>query len=172
MLNGFILTHDISNFSEKKQDVLQRIESMGTHSSIGHNAQIANTDWYIQAQLPRSYLDPLLPDIDCALLKLRDRVYSTIDPSAYNVKVESYWFQQYGQDDFHGWHIHNAAYSLIAFIELGENAGTRFMVNGAEQVVPVKEGQLLLFPGLVPHCSPPNKTGTRKTSVVLNLAFF
>jgi hypothetical protein len=172
MLDGFAITHTIPDFQDRKPEIMRRIADMGAHSLIEETAKITNTDWYIQEKLPRTYLDLILPDLDVALQKLKDTVYSSLPPSAYTARLDTYWFQQYGPGDFHGWHMHNTLYAMVAFIELGDGAGTRFMVNGVERILPVQEGQILLFPGLVPHCSPPNNTGKRKTVVAANISFF
>jgi hypothetical protein len=173
MLDGFILTHSIPDFQARKQEIMQRIENVGVHSLIEETAKISNTDWYIQEKLPRNYLDPLLQDLDQALQKLRTNVYSDLPPSAYTARLDAYWFQQYGPGDFHNWHIHNTLYSMIVFMELeGDGASTRFMLNGVERSFPVQEGQILVFPGFVPHCSPPNNTGKRKTVIAVNVSFF
>jgi hypothetical protein len=170
MLDGFIQTYTMPDFAEKKQDVLQRIAAMGTHSAVEGGQQISNTDWYMQSATHRTYLDPILQDIDRTVDQLHKSVYHEMPHCAFRPSIVNYWFQQYEAGDFHDWHVHNIMYAAVVFVELGEGAETRFRINGAEHRIPVEEGQILIFPGVVPHCSPPNKTGKRKTAIAINIS--
>ena len=170
MLQDFCITHTIPDFNRHKNDVLQKIASLGIHSSICDDQKISNTDWYLQEKVDRSYIQPLLNEIQEALKTLHTKVYALLPDSSVNFKFNQYWFQQYESGDFHSWHAHDVSYAGVIFIELHEGAETRFLVNGETKTIPVSEGQIILFPAMIPHCSPPNMSGHRKTSIAFNVS--
>ena len=62
------------------------------------------------------------------------------------------WFHEYHQGDSFEWHTHKGShYTCVYFIELPDGAGTELM--GHE--VDVKEGDMIMFPSIIPHRSPP-----------------
>jgi len=84
--------------------------------------------------------------------------------------IQNFWHQQYEQGDYHGWHTHgDAIYSSVYYAELPEGSATTFRINGEERQFDVQEGDYIVFPSFIEHCSKPNNTGTRKTIVSLNL---
>lgn len=171
MLQDFFITHTIQNFAGVKADVLQKISSLGIHSSIcGEDQKISNTDWYLQEKVDRPYIQPLIGEIEKALKTLHAKAYALLPNNSVNFKLSQYWFQQYESGDFHCWHTHDVSYAGVIFMELHDGAETRFLVNGETKTIPVSEGQIILFPAMIPHCSPPNMSGHRKTSIALNIA--
>jgi len=79
-----------------------------------------------------------------------------------------WWFNQYYKNGEHEWHIHgNTSFALVYFVELPHNElGTQ--LYGID--LPVEEGDVLLFPGIIPHRSAPNKFDQRKSSLVANIS--
>ena len=170
MLDGLIQIYTIPNFELKKQEILQCIARSGVHSAVDTGQQVSNTDWYMPPSRPRTYLDPVSQDVNEAIHQLCQTTYAGMTDCGFRSNIINYWFQQYGPGDYHDWHVHDVMYAVVVFIELAPGAETRFMVHGVEHRVPVKEGQILVFPGVLPHCSPPNTTGKRKTSIALNVS--
>ena len=172
MLDGFIHTYTIPDFAEKKQEILLRIADLGVHSLVEKGQNLENTDWYLPSDRRRTYLEPVMQDLDIALQKLHDATYFDMPSSKFAPRIVNYWFQQYGLGNFHDWHVHDVMYAAIIYVELDKGAETRFRIKGEEHKMPIEEGQILLFPGLVPHRSPLNTTGKRKTSIALNIATY
>jgi hypothetical protein len=170
MWDDFLIAHTIPNFADRKTEVLQKILSLGTHSVVSDGQQISNTDWYLQGRTDRPYLNPILEDVDSALKKLHSKAYSALPSGSVQFKIDQYWFQQYSEGDFHSWHAHSVSYAAVIFVELGAGAETQFLLNGETKTVPVSEGQILIFPAMIPHRSPPNLSGSRKTSIALNIS--
>jgi len=169
-VDDLVFTWDIPNFPDVQAEVLRDVAQLGKHSVSDDSQQISNTDWYLSlTDYPRPYIRHLEQSVLAALVDLKSR-YSVLPEGMINPRVTKYWFQQYEAGDYHGWHIHDTLYAGVAFIELTEGAATQFSVNGSTFSVPVKEGQILLFPGVFAHCSPVNKTGTRKTAVAFNIS--
>jgi hypothetical protein len=88
-------------------------------------------------------------------------------------KINSAWFQQYEQSDTHGWHYHETTfYSNVYFLELPEGApGTQFRlpVSGKLYSPDVREGDMIIFPSIIEHRSPPNFTPDRKSVIAFNV---
>lgn len=167
LLEKLIFTHTIQNFQGIKSDILSRIETLGTHSMIEPTQRISNTDWYLPETYSRTYVDPFADQLESALQTLKKEVFDILPSTP---KISNYWFQQYEDGDFHDWHNHpNVPYVANVFVELAAGAETQFMVGGEERTLPVKEGQILFFPAFLPHRSPPNHTGVRKTSIAINI---
>lgn len=152
-----------------KSRILKDIELMGRHSMHEpHNGQcISNTDWHLHNNYVRTYLDSVSPIFDRVVYELKNDLKL---PLPQNISVSNYWFQQYGHGDFHDWHVHlNCFYSVVYFVEMPSAAAkTSFSVLGEEVEYEVTEGDILCFPGSIPHRSKPNQSTNRKTVVAAN----
>jgi hypothetical protein len=168
-LDAFVFTYAVPNFEQHKLDVLQSISTLGEHSVKSECQQISNTDWYLQGRVERPYINYLSMQIDNAIDLFREKIYFNLPYSGSRLAAKQYWFQQYGANDFHDWHIHNVPYAGVIFVELGSGAETQFLIGNEVYTAPVVEGQILIFPGIVPHRSPINITGLRKTSIAFNI---
>lgn len=84
-------------------------------------------------------------------------------------KFESnWWFQQYFNKGEHKWHDHGSAAAVIYYAELPEGEGqTVFYPFGKFDV---KEGDIMIFPGFLPHKSPPILSNKRKTIFAANIS--
>lgn len=83
------------------------------------------------------------------------------------------WFQQYRQQDRHGWHVHGCTYTGVYYLELPKKAPFTELIdplnNDKKIVVKVKEGDLIIFPSGIIHQAPRVKADIRKTIVSFNL---
>jgi hypothetical protein len=77
------------------------------------------------------------------------------------------WFHQYNKGSFFDWHTHpQSNYSAVYFVELpSDELATE--IHGVKKLKP-REGDLLVFPGFLPHRSPVNNTDSRKTIISMN----
>lgn len=90
-----------------------------------------------------------------------------------DAELTNYWYQQYHKTYEHGWHFHNMCfYHAIYYLELPETApGTMCRFPGGIEFTPnVKEGDILIMPSIVEHCSPPNKSRERKSIIAVNIS--
>jgi len=160
----FVLS-DVPNHQELKQQILDAIKKMGTHSSITEAVSICNTDWELSSNTPRPYFFIVQPVFEEQLKKIC---------ALYQIKTTatllSFWFQQYALGDFHGWHMHhNSMYSSVYYVELPEGSSkTTFKFLNQEFEIDVKEGQILSAPSILIHCSKPNKSKQIKTIIAFN----
>ena len=155
----------IFDLPDNKEEILKAIESMGTHSLIDKTQQISNSDWQLNSNYPRQYYDIVRPLVEKRFPEIEEKTKSN------KIKIENYWFQQYNPGgDYHAWHHHGSStYSSVFYVELPKGSSTTFDYMGDEFQVDVEEGQYLVFPSYLRHCSKPNKTKERKTIIALNL---
>lgn len=147
-----------------KESVLSAIYSMGTHSIVDEDQQISNTDWHLNANTIRPYFDI----VDTHINKCIDEI--TADTLYKKASINNFWFQQYNKGDYHGWHNHaGSTYSSVYYVELPDNTSTTFESNGKEFNIDVKEGDFIVFPSVLRHCSKANKTDETKTVVAMNI---
>lgn len=79
------------------------------------------------------------------------------------------WFQQYTTGTGFGWHQHNYHFALVYYLELPDpNEATEFLQYGK---MPVKEGDVIIFPTWMVHRSANIKSNKRKTIFACNVEF-
>ena len=85
------------------------------------------------------------------------------------------WFQQYCNNDFHGWHLHSeASVSMSYLLELPDpRYSTEFVDNENNKrfQLNVCEGDVIIFPSYTIHRAPIIKSDIRKTTIAINLNF-
>ncbi len=85
------------------------------------------------------------------------------------------WFQQYCNNDFHGWHLHSeASVSMSYLLELPDpRYSTEFVDNENNKrfQLNVCEGDVIIFPSYTIHRAPIIKSDIRKTTIAINLSF-
>jgi uncharacterized protein YjlB len=165
-----MITHDVKTkifvfkMSDMKKDILKAISLMGTHSIFDDAQQISNSDWHLNSGLPRPYFDIVDNEIHKCLNEIKKE-------EKYNkTSITNFWFQQYNQGDYHGWHNHaDCVYSSVYYVELPNQTSTTFESNGKEFKVDVEEGDYIVFPSIFRHCSKENKTSKTKTVISINI---
>ena len=153
----------IDNHLELKDKILNAIDSMEKNKYT----EIYNTDWGQDKNYPRPYYE-FVKDIFNNISGTINKIYQYPD----KLKVKNYWFQQYINNDSHDWHLHkNSLFSCVYYIELcNETPKTSFKLFDEEFDISVNEGEVLIFPSFLLHCSKPNKSNKRKTVIAFNLS--
>ncbi len=89
--------------------------------------------------------------------------------------IRAMWFQQYGKNGTHGWHVHEQNYTGVYYLELPKSAPLTELIDPTNIKnrfkIKAKEGDIVLFPSFVIHRSGKMKTKNRKTIVSFNLEF-
>tara|TARA_B100000945_G_C20104539_1_gene467412 strand:+ start:57 stop:614 length:558 start_codon:yes stop_codon:yes gene_type:complete len=92
---------------------------------------------------------------------------------AGNFGIMGVWFQQYNNNDFHGWHFHgNSSISMSYFVELDDaKYSTEFVDIQKKDTFQMEcsEGDVIIFPSYIIHRSPLIRSDTRKTTIAINL---
>jgi hypothetical protein len=107
-------------------------------------------------------------------------IVDTVSETFSNFKINgivfsNFWFQQYYNSDFHGWHVHmHCHWTNVYFAELPDlNIKTEIMKFGNNELITydVQEGDIISFPSMLYHRSPPNPSNNRKTIISFNTNF-
>lgn len=148
---------------EAKDEIIKAIDSMERTSYVDDNQSLSNTDW----TLPKSYFRPYIQTSASLILKSINEDNPITEEELY---INNMWFQQYEENDFHTWHTHGECmYSSVYYVELPESTATTFRIGDEEVQLEVEEGDYVVFPSLLSHCSKPNTTGKRKTIISANI---
>jgi hypothetical protein len=155
----------VKDHKEIKSKILDAISSMGQFSIRAGINNITNTDWHLPADFIRPYHQIIKP----ALL---DHTTAIKEKFKYNdVKIGNYWFQQYHQGDYFGWHVHEGCmFSSVYYVNLEDSIPkTSFIIDGEEICVNAEEGVILTFPSFLVHRSTPNQSNKIKTVISFNM---
>lgn len=152
---------------EVKQELLKLIEKCPSLSIEDDKDFISKSDWHVPNTIERPYinlfLDSIKPELDIVMEELKQDLY----------KVTNYWFQQYSKNNYHKEHQHRgASYACVYFLELPEDGPKTTLIEpqtGRHIETDVKEGDILVFPAITWHYSPPNNSSSRKTIIAVNI---
>jgi hypothetical protein len=159
-----ITKFSLLDHNKHKQNLLNLIDSIPNLSSnIELGEQVSKSDWYLNSSYPRKYWDYFFN----ILAPWFDHMENKYGHKISKMQIANYWFQQYLDSDYHGWHTHpNSNFSNVYFLELPEtNMTTEFKDH---KPISVKEGDIITFPAYLLHRSPINSSGKRKTVIVFN----
>jgi hypothetical protein len=155
-----------------KPKLLRYIDELPNNSMVPGEKNsdiISKTDWNLPDTVERKYLDFIKPIVV-------DTLTESFRPFKINgLSFSNFWFQQYYQSDFHGWHTHIACHwSNVYFVELPDkNIRTEIQNIGNETLIDyeVSEGDIISFPAMLYHRSPINVSNDRKTVIAFNTNF-
>ena len=166
------------NHKKIKDDLLWAIDRDTNAGSIDQEREkLSKYDYRnISSEKGNSeYWKILAPNLQNPFMKFlkayqRDNELLGID----GIDVSGFWYQQYLNKDFHGWHIHSGNdISVVYYLELPKGTPPTVFKDskGKEHYPRVEEGDMLFFPSVLSHCSPPVKSNNRKSIVAINLRF-
>lgn len=168
-----IVVTKVKDHSLIKPQLLQYIEEMPQNSitlDVNGVDSISKTDWNLKDGVDnRRYLDFIKPII---INSLHESFRSF---RIQGLTFEDFWFQQYYQSDCHGMHVHSGCHwSNVYFVELpNSNVKTDILHIGNMKPIEyeVSEGDIISFPSMLYHGSPPNPSNQRKTIISFNSNF-
>lgn len=153
-----------------KNLILSDISAKETFSFETKGQKISNTDWFTKDYQNRGYIGTITE-----LLERHSEAFlRTLGGYDNASQIDSIWFQQYEQGDFHEYHTHaNVPFSSVYYVSLPEGCpSTTFLFDGKEYSIEVKEGDIITFPGYIQHCSKPNSSNQVKTIISFNMRMF
>lgn len=160
----------ITNFKRHetvKQEFLELIEHSPGKPITDYTNIISRSDWKIDSSVPRTYIENIIFELNPYM----EQIYKELDHNSF--EYQNFWYQQYVNGDEHDWHQHRgASWANVYFLELPEDGPkTTFRDSVTKEVIvaDVKEGDILTFPGIVWHRSPPNESKERKTIISFNV---
>jgi hypothetical protein len=160
------LTYLVKDHQNIKPIILDSIKEMGNYCIANKIQSIFNTDWHLGSDFERNYFKIVSP-IFIDLIKHLNKLFKY----EKNMELQNYWFQQYKKNDFHTLHNHRGALlNCIYYVDMPNKAAkTTFELFDKEFEIDVKEGEILIFPAFLNHCSKPNKSEKLKTIIAFNL---
>jgi hypothetical protein len=167
-----ILVNRVENHAEIKPillDLIDKMPNIEVTSSTTEHDKISKSDYDVPKEVCREYwkvIEPIAYNVVCKSLFEKFKYQE--------VEIDNYWFQQYNQSDTHGWHVHGRCHWInVYFIELpNESVKTQILDYRREGLIDyqAKEGDIITFPSMLYHRSPPNPCRDRKTIVSFNLS--
>lgn len=128
-------------------------------------SRISRCDWNYNDKKDRPWYKLFYPNFDLSVKKLmKESNYDT------PLDVEDVWFQQYSNNDSHGWHIHRSQFTGVYYLEFPRGSAQTEIVSpfsNKKKKINVKEGDIIIFPSLWIHRAIHNKT-KRKTIISFN----
>ena len=163
-----VFKYAIRDHANIKEAILKDIMLLGIHSRISEGEKISNTDWAIPSNYKRKYFDNILENIKEVVNKVNaDLKYPE------HLKLGNRWFQQYAKNDFHDWHIHgDSVLTCVYYVDIDATTPTtsyKLFDKEYEFDINIKEGDVLIFPSFLLHCSKPNVSDKTKTIIAFNL---
>jgi hypothetical protein len=148
-----------------QQPLLDCLDTLPNHT-INYADKVTKTDW--KTDNPRPYWQLLHPHI----IPVLDTFTQKVDIQDYTLSEP--WFQQYHKTDTHGWHRHpQSVYNVVYYLELPHDSHPTVLrnpLNIQQMITPnVQQGDLLIFPAFITHCSPPNPSSQRKSIIAFNI---
>jgi len=162
----------VSKFEQHNTIKEQLLDLISKQDCIAGNVphdRISKTDWYTDIGSTREYWNFLFPMLN---EHMKDVMFN-LNISEYD--ITNYWFQQYNHLDTHGWHRHRYCFfSNVYYVELPKDGPRTIFknpVDGQTILCPeVEEGDIITFPSIFEHGSPPNQNVNRKTVISFNVA--
>lgn len=172
-LDSFYLTFQFADHLEMKDTMLRLMSEQADESLVVkdhyYGDNITKLDWSTATDFSRPWVTYFKPKLD-ALLNDVASACGYID-----CQINDIWFQQYHNNDTHGWHTHGSNFTGVYYLNLPAEAPKTQIVNPFNQeqiLVPdVQEGDILIFPSYVIHRAPKVREHINKTIVSFNCNF-
>ena len=163
-INSYIFIQKVEEHKEIKNKLLSLLDEIKNDKIESDNEKIEKSDYNLSVDVERKY-GSMFQDIVRPYNENIKEFYK-----AEKILINNYWFQQYGDNGYHNFHIHPfSLLSNVYYLELENNNSTVFydMQNKKEIKYNLEEGDLITFPSLLPHKSQINTNG-RKTIISYN----
>lgn len=153
---------DIPDHLKIKNSLLQEVEKNVV--SLDDNITQNYSDYY-KKYYNKTYYKLLEPVIQYSHSNMLKELKED-----YGIRCVDFWSQIYTKGNNHGWHQHGGcSFASIYYLNLEDNSlSTQFRFRGKTFSIPVKEGQVLTFPGFFMHKSPENTSNTVKVIIAFN----
>ena len=171
-LNCYYILASLPEHNEIKDKILLEIENQKQQSLFqmdkDYSDSISKLDWDNEKDFERPWVKIALPP----LLKFYETVKKSLDYD--ELLFHDIWFQQYVQNDTHGWHTHAHNFTSVYYLELDKQSPKTQLIDPFynTKIVPnIKEGDVLIFNSFVVHKAPIICNNIRKTIISCNLSY-
>ena len=122
-------------------------------------------DWNQSSDFERPWVKYCISDIQNQLLKM------SYDIGFKSIQLNQIWFQQYGNQGTHGWHIHANNFTGVYYLEFDEHQYTQLLdpLNLDRAIsLRIVEGDFIVFPSHIIHRSGVNQTEKKRSIISFN----
>ena len=166
-INTCAFLFKVKGHKDFKKYMLNYINSQSINRLVERNDDISNTDWHLNSETNREYINKFSKLIEPYLKEM------CVSLKASKFVIRNMWYQQYGKNSKHQWHYHCASdWSAVYYIDLPKDTGTQLYDIPKQKILDnfnLKEGDLFIFPANILHRSPPNKSDKIKTIISFNM---
>ena len=170
-LSTLALQEPFSYHSEIKEKLLDLINKTQSENILNQNEyygdSINRLDWSKNNDFNREWVKYLQP-------YLQEQFNKFASVLNYDKPViKKLWFQQYVQNDYHGWHIHGDNYTGVYYLDFPKGSSKTELIDqkdiNKKITINAKEGDIIIFPSFIIHRSPKIKENIKKTIISFNI---
>jgi|TARA_R100001086_G_scaffold67626_1_gene31753 hypothetical protein len=160
--NNYVYLFNVNNHKKIKNKILKEIDNTPSKKIQG----VYKTDWQTDPLLKRMYWENHVKFLaDKCIEYLKKDLYKYVKQDTWH---HNHWFHQYEKNYGFGWHTHGESnFSGIYYVSLKDS---KYKTQFIDFNLPIKEGNLLIFPSFLLHCSPLINSKTKKTIVSFNFS--
>lgn len=131
------------------------------------NTHIKKSDWYRSRDNERPWVQYILP-------YLEPHFKECFLKAGYNsYTIQNLWYQQYKENNEHGWHIHGENFTGVYYVDLPDIEYSTEYLNPLDnkqlKKFKVNTGDLIIFPSYIIHRAPKIKSKLFKTILSFNI---
>ena len=170
-LQSFYIVDKFKEHKKLKTKLLEAINDARSdfleQSDTYYTDNIERLDWLDAKKFHREWVKIIYPHLSKFLKKkLKDAGYD-------GCVIKNIWFQQYGDEGRHGWHVHGHTFTGAYYLDLPKDGPLTEIIDpfdhGKITPLKVKEGDVSIFPAYAVHRSPKNTSKNKKTIISFNL---
>ena len=168
-----LIVTEFSWHSDLKNMILDLISQENGNPVSSVYEKVSRSDYTCNPMTVKPYYKMLMP----YLMQDVYPVLKELDIEKKDFQVVNYWFQQYFKTDFYDWHRHShCSWIMIYYLELPKDGPKTQAIdmwdNKTVITADIKEGDILIMPGMIKHCSPVNSNNDRKTVIAFNTVVY
>lgn len=130
---------------------------------------ISKCDWEFSDNFNREYVRFFIDDLCEHLMDIGKQNFFK------DLKINKLWFQQYSENDVHGWHIHgDCQFTGVYYLNLPDNAPkTKILEPFTKTIIEldIHEGDIAIFPSFLLHKAPKINLDIKKTIISFNFNY-
>ena len=170
-LNVLALQDSLKEHKQIKSKLVSLIDTTNSHKEYNkdnyYGDSVNRLDWNYSVNFDREWVKFVRPYLQKKFDKFATRL------NYQSAEIKCIWFQQYIQNDYHGWHKHSDNYTGVYYLELPKNSPKTELIDQKDIhkkiTINAKEGDIVVFPSFIIHRAPKVKSNVRKTIISFNI---
>tara|TARA_R100001591_G_scaffold65153_2_gene74696 strand:- start:264 stop:773 length:510 start_codon:yes stop_codon:yes gene_type:complete len=157
--------HNIAMWQSLSKDQIKKTIKLIKKFKGKKHENISNTDWNVDSEDKREYMEYLWQD---CLVPFRKAFMEVT--KANEIILHNYWYQRYFKNDHHKWHTHPGAhFTCVLYLQNTLDNPTQIQGMTLDRDA-FTEGNILCFPAHIFHSSAKNKNVKEKIIVSFNIS--